>query len=433
MIASKPHPSKLYVETTTLCNLNCEMCVKYADGACIREQSMSMDVFRALAPAFPHLDGLILNGIGEPLLAPHLLEMISLARQTMRPDALISFQSNGMLLTPALAEDLVRAGLDKICLSVDMVGREGVFHGGEDISDTVHAFEYLQDAARKVGRPLSIGVEFVLMRDNAEALPRSLEWAADQGADFGLVTHMLPYAEDMADQELFNPNTDRSMLEFERWRQEAEDLGMNLSAYFGTSWKFRKTNEDLRLMRFVNERRMEAFSRDIPIHIVSLEEWSTPDKLAEQQWLEALLAEARSVAEARGMDVALPPVAATHERKCDFMEQGVVHITPTGDARPCYFLWHEYSCFMDKGLKKVSPVTFGNVTEDSILDIWNSEDYVAFRTEALRYDFPYCSNCSVVPCSDVTGAMGVFQQDCYGLNIPCGHCHWCMGGLRCLL
>lgn len=65
----KSYPSKLYVETTTRCNLRCSMCVKQTQGACIPETDMDMDVFRAMAPAFPHLDGLILNGIGEPLLS----------------------------------------------------------------------------------------------------------------------------------------------------------------------------------------------------------------------------------------------------------------------------------------------------------------------------------------------------------------------------
>ena len=89
--------------------------------------------------------------------------------------------------------------------------------------------------------------------------------------------------------------------------------------------------------------------------------------------------------------------------------------------------------YMDGDTKKIVPRTYGNVMDDSILTIWASQDYCAFRGEVLEYDYPYCSNCSVVPCSDVTGQGYDFIQDCYGLNIPCGHCIWCMGGVRCLL
>jgi len=433
MNALKPYPSKLYVETTTRCNLRCAMCVKQAEGACIPEADMSMDVFRSLQPAFPHIDALILNGIGEPLLTPGFIDMIRLARQSMRADASIRFQTNGMLLSPDMASALVDAGLDTVCLSVDMVSEFGLFHGGEDVGRIVHAFAHLREAAQRSGRPVSIGVEFVLMRDNAESLPRSLEWAADQGADFALVSHMLPYDESMANQELFNPNTEKSMAEFAQWKREAEALGIDLNAYFGSGWKMIKSPRQQAALDFVNERRKDALSRNIPIHFSRLLEWSTPEKQAEQEWLRALLDKARAVAEKRGLAVTLPAVAATHDRQCDFVEQGVAHITATGDVRPCYFLWHEYSCHMDGGRKKVLPKTFGNVAETPILDIWNSEEYRTFRSLVLEYDYPYCSNCSVVPCSDVTGHMGEFQHDCYGATIPCGHCNWCMGASYCLL
>lgn len=432
MIAMKPHPSKLYVETTTRCNLRCAMCVKQSGGARIPDEDMSMDTFRALAPAFPHLDGIILNGIGEPLLHPRLTDMIALARSTMDRGS-IGFQTNGMLLTPALARQLVEAGLDTICLSVDMVKGDTLFHGGEDVSRMAHVFGSLRRAAQDAGRDLSIGVEFVLMRETAEALPRSLAWAATQGARFALVSHMLPHDPAMVHQPLFNPNTDASMAEFARWLDEAKTRNIDLSRYFDILWKFYKTPEETELVRFVRERQHAAQERGIPIHLSSLMQWSGPEKQAEQAWLADILHKARTVAEQHGLDATLPPVAATYARTCEFLEHGVAHVTANGDVRPCYFLWHEYSCVMDSGEKKITPRTFGNVRHTPILDIWNSPDYREFRAEVLDYAYPYCSNCPVVPCSDVTGQGRDFERDCFGLAIPCGHCIWCMGGVRCLL
>lgn len=409
------------------------MCVKQTETACIPDADMDMETFRALEPAFPHLDGLLLNGIGEPLLTPELADMIRLARQSMPEAASIGFQTNGMLLTRQRADELVEAGLNMVCLSVDMVDEDGILHGGEDVSLSVNALQYLRDASAKYGKPVRLGVEFVLMRDNAEGLPRSLDWAADQGAEFALVTHMLPYSENISDQELFNPNTEKSMAEFLTWRKEAEKRGIDLNQYFGLPWKFTKTKDQAELTDFVKERIQDALRRDIPIHFANLLEWTTPERLAEQEWLSGIFAEARRVAGGKKMDLTLPPLSAVHDRHCEFVEQGVAHITPSGDVRPCYFLWHEYSCYMDGGMKHIQPRTMGNVLESSILEIWESEEYRAFRGEVLDYDYPYCSNCSVVPCSDVTGDGRPFERDCYGLSIPCGHCIWCMGGVRCLL
>ena len=71
-MAPNKHPAKLFVEVTTRCNLQCGMCVKQNGTGGIPEGSMSPETFERLAPAFPHLDSLVLNGIGEPLLHPHL-------------------------------------------------------------------------------------------------------------------------------------------------------------------------------------------------------------------------------------------------------------------------------------------------------------------------------------------------------------------------
>ena len=78
--AFRKHPSKLFVETTTRCNFQCRACVKQSAGNEIREGDMSMATFMALAPTFPHLESLVLNGIGEPLLHPLLEEFIKIAK-----------------------------------------------------------------------------------------------------------------------------------------------------------------------------------------------------------------------------------------------------------------------------------------------------------------------------------------------------------------
>jgi MoaA/NifB/PqqE/SkfB family radical SAM enzyme len=70
--ALRPRPSKLFVETTTRCNLGCFMCVKQTCDHAITEGDLSLATFAALEPAFAGLEALVLNGIGEPLLHPNL-------------------------------------------------------------------------------------------------------------------------------------------------------------------------------------------------------------------------------------------------------------------------------------------------------------------------------------------------------------------------
>src|SRR5512143_1246443 len=92
--AFRKHPSKLFVETTTRCNFQCRACVKQSDGNEILEGDMSMASFMALSPAFPHIESLVLNGIGEPLLHPLLDEFIKIAKSSMPSGSWVGFQTN---------------------------------------------------------------------------------------------------------------------------------------------------------------------------------------------------------------------------------------------------------------------------------------------------------------------------------------------------
>ena len=52
--AFREYPSKLFVETTSRCNLNCAMCMKQNDGAA-GDGDLAPDTFAALENAFPTL------------------------------------------------------------------------------------------------------------------------------------------------------------------------------------------------------------------------------------------------------------------------------------------------------------------------------------------------------------------------------------------
>jgi MoaA/NifB/PqqE/SkfB family radical SAM enzyme len=110
--AFREYPSRLFVETTTRCNLKCRMCVKQSGDGGICEGDISPSIFAALEPALPHVEALVLNGIGEPLLHPRLEDFIRRARELMPAGSWVGFQSNGLLLDNDLADSLVRAGLE---------------------------------------------------------------------------------------------------------------------------------------------------------------------------------------------------------------------------------------------------------------------------------------------------------------------------------
>jgi molybdenum cofactor biosynthesis enzyme MoaA len=111
-----PDARKLYIEATTGCNLHCRTCIRNVWGD--PEAQMSMATFQRLAESLdglPDLNRVILTGFGEPLLHPHILDMIELVR---RRDLAVTVGSNGLLLTTEMARDLVRLGVDRLVISV---------------------------------------------------------------------------------------------------------------------------------------------------------------------------------------------------------------------------------------------------------------------------------------------------------------------------
>lgn len=425
----KNHPSKLFVEVSTRCNLRCGMCVKQNGDGGIMEGSMSLHTFKALEPAFPHLDALILNGIGEPLLHPHLEEFIKRAKKLLPEGAWIGFQTNGMLLSEARAVSLLGAGLDRICLSLDSVSHDSfrtIREGGE-MRDMESAFAALNKAVERYGRQdFRIGIEFVLMRDNLTELPGALRWAARHDATFALVTQLLPYNKALASQAAYDTNTAGAISIYERWKAKARTEGTDIRRYFEMFMKFSKTDEEQKILGFIEQMKDDASSQGIALHLERL-------LMRDEEWfkrVEQVFDEAQKVADEEGIDIKLPEVAPQNSRKCDFVEADSAFVSWDGNVHPCYFLWHRYRCYVGGWEKHVKPWVSGNLREKDIVAIWNDPNYHSFRENVLHYNFPFCFDCSFALCDYVQGED--FEQDCHISSVPCGACLWCTGLFQCL-
>ncbi len=425
--AFHPFPSKLFVEVTSRCNLRCAMCPKQAPGGRDHDGDMEDATFARLAPAFPRLETLVLNGIGESLLHPHLERFVALARRDMPAAGWIGFQTNGQLVTPERARSLVRAGVDRVCVSADAVAPE-VFQrlraGGRQ-SAVESALEDLKAASRTEGRPVSLGVEFVAMKDNVGQLPDLVRWAGRLGVEFVIVTHMLPYSEDMAGAAAFETSTDGARELFRTWKARAAADGVDLDRYYQLFLRFHRSPEEQKVVEWVSRMVEDAHARGITLHLQRL--IGSDEALLPR--VEAAFAEAAEAARAVGVDLRLPASVPTRERRCEFIEGGSAFVSWDGDVHPCYFLWHRYHCFVGGAEKRVAPVSFGSLRRDDLLSIWNGEPWRAFRGEVVRYEYPFCHDCNAALCGDVRDEV---VEDCHLGSVPCAACMWCTGVFQCL-
>lgn len=427
--ALRPYPTKLFVETTTRCNLSCFMCVKQSDDRCIDEGDISEDTFARILPALHHAKALILNGVGEPLLHPKLELFISEAKKHMAPDGWIGFQSNGLLLDESRAFSLLEAGLDRICLSIDTINPE-IFkkmRAGGELSSIEWALDHLDAVKTSLGKTnFRIGVEFVVMRSNLKELPAAIHWAASRGASFALVTHVLPYSEEHTQEAAYSLCSDQSLKFYLNSKEQAEREGVDISRYPQVIWKFNKSPEDRKIIQHVEKMKSDSEKSGVFLDLKKLYS-------LDLNWLEqvsAIFEEAGDIASQHDLDLHLPAIALRDNRKCDFVEEGSVFVSWNGEVHPCYFLWHAYQCFASGWRQQVQPITFGNLSDTNIMDIWNSTNFSNFRKSVSTYDYPYCSGCGLAPCDYVQTED--FQQDCHINEEPCGSCLWCMGIFQCL-
>ncbi|MFO7718775.1 MAG: radical SAM/SPASM family putative metalloenzyme maturase [Desulfohalobium sp.] len=422
-------PKRIILEPTTRCNLACRMCVKQSGEQAICEGDMDPATFANLAPVLPQAEGVTFSGIGEPLLHSRLEELVAQAKTFLPEGAQIGMQSNGVLMTLQRARSLLQAGMNRICLSVDGSSPElfsRIRRGGQ-LRDIEQAFAALDQARRESGRRLQLGAQYVLQRDNVGQLPAAIQWAAGQGVDFFLVTHLLPYGEAALSQSLFPLSSDASREFFQRKRREAQKQGLDLHHYFQIRWKYHKSPAEQGLVRFVEDMVQEAADQGIALNLSLL--LQEADLAVDQ--VESNFARAEQSAAQCGVELSLPALAPSFHRHCAFVEKGCTFLSWDGSVHPCYYLWHTYSSWRKGERKPLQSKVFGHVDREGLETIWNSSEYRSFRGQALSYEYPYCWECTFFPCNLVDSLP--FETDCYTLTVPCGDCPWNLGVVQCLV
>ena len=113
-------PIHVDIETASTCNMNCPMC--FRGRLNINQGTMDFDLYKKIIDecAAHHIYSVKLSWRGEPLLNPHLPEMVAYAKyQGIREVALLT---NGTLLNKEKATALTEAGLDWVTISFDGLG-----------------------------------------------------------------------------------------------------------------------------------------------------------------------------------------------------------------------------------------------------------------------------------------------------------------------
>ncbi|MEW5938074.1 MAG: radical SAM protein [Chloroflexota bacterium] len=366
------HLTKVYIEPTVACNLDCITCFRNAWEQPIGRMSEETfeRFFAGLRRLSPRPD-VYFGGVGEPLFHPKTIEWIQRVKELGVKAELIT---NGTILNEKIARRLIDAGLDLLWVSIDGATPESY----EDVRLGAELPLVLENMRRlfrmrKGGHfpQPEIGVAFVAMKRNINDLPKIIQMGHTFGARYYSVSNVQPATPDLQDDRLYT-----------------------------------------RTMRNI------AY---LPSPV--LPKLSLPKMDFNQETMAALTAAFNS-----GCNVSF---AGNNwggaNDVCNFVESGTMSVAWTGDVSPCWPLMHTHTSFLHGKPRLSKKHVIGNVRQRSLEDLWFDPEYLAYRERLHNFVFAPCTFCGGCELSETN------EQDCLGNDIApvCGGCLWAQGIIRC--
>lgn len=189
-------PSEVTFYLTDRCDFQCWFCKRQFRD--FKERIITPEHVEKVLRKFPTAKSVCLAGFGEPLLHPHLIELIeTLNRHGITP----SLITNGALLE-ARAEDLAQVSLMHISVSLNESNAEA--HAKTHVVQPAIFDTVLRGIRKMVGLGhCPVGISKVVTKQNHRDIPDFLRLATDLGVDFVNLINLLPHYEDPVDAQDF--------------------------------------------------------------------------------------------------------------------------------------------------------------------------------------------------------------------------------------
>ena len=182
-------PPTIHLETTTQCSLACTMCPRTLALSRANSQNknhwhrnLSLEQFSAVLHQFDRLRCIRLHGLGEPLMNPDLIAMVSLA-SAQRIE--VEFTTNAVLLSPAISKNLIQSGLSHLTVSLDgaTAGTYEKIRVGAQFDTVVENVRRLVETRAQLNKRHPIlSINMVIARENLHELHDLLRLAKNLGA-----------------------------------------------------------------------------------------------------------------------------------------------------------------------------------------------------------------------------------------------------------
>lgn len=316
------------------------------------------------------------GGYGEPLSNPDCLSMLGMAKaRGLR----ISLITNGTLLDEDVSQQLIELGLDTLWVSLDGASPDcyaDVRHGTSfsSVITNLKQFHALRQQRHGdslwAGQPL-LGIAFVAMRSNIDDLPALLELGESLRTAHYSITNLLAHTAEQWGETLYQDQ----LYQGGGSRQSDPRPRLNLTPMDG---------------RFLmHEQNAPLFSGK---YRLSLADAPMPDR----------------------------------RDRCPFLERGALAVRWDGAVSPCLPLMYTHTYFLAERRHTSGAYSIGNITEQTLPEIWDAEEYAALRQQLESFNFSPCTYCNSCELANDN------LEDCFANTHPsCGTCLWAQSLIRC--
>lgn len=217
---------QICIPVTDRCNLACTMCARQGTHDIV-EMDIPDEALEPLLDAGPHFVSALLQGQGEPLLYPGIIDLIPRIKARMADGGEVGLTTNATLLTPEMARRLLESGIDFLYFSVDAASKE-IYESirvGADFDQVTENIRFCTRLRADLGlaKPRFM-LNFVILEENLAEMPAFVSLAAS--LNVGNVT--FSYCTDSATGDLKAFSTDRLRVIFTEVHENGQRHNVNV-------------------------------------------------------------------------------------------------------------------------------------------------------------------------------------------------------------
>jgi MoaA/NifB/PqqE/SkfB family radical SAM enzyme len=189
-------PSAVQIEVSNRCNCSCIMCNIEEMNKLRPPKFLSMQEVKGILDQFPYVKHVALAGLGEPLLNPHIIDMVDLCTQRGIKSEIFT---NAMLLSKDKIRLLTSAGLAHLNISIDSTDPKlfSQIRRGADLETVVeNVKEIIAFKKDHISKKTSVRVIAVATKENVHQLTNIVQLAFDLEVDAITVKKVLTDGDD---------------------------------------------------------------------------------------------------------------------------------------------------------------------------------------------------------------------------------------------